>query len=529
MTVRYRINSLTSSGGDRITLPSVGVTCIVGGNNVGKSQLLAEIARSAQTDEASLARLTISNIEVERPTGTVEETDAWLQERAIKFDMPPGSVSKYAMRVGGTNQSAQELHGWFDSIQGPAYLGNAWSFFVHHATAGSLASYAAGHLSADDLGTLNAPLSKLFRDGDLEEALTKATFDTFGQRLILDRVDVKIALRVGEIQVPVPAINRPTKQYADAVAALPLLDSQGDGLRSFVGLAVQMLAERPNVFLVDEPEAFLHPGQARAVGRWLGTQSQSSDVQLIIATHDRDILLGLLQCASTVRINIVRVSREGRSTRFAQLDPSEVQAVWDNPVLRYSNVLQGLFHQKVVICESDADCRFFGAALDEFAISLERRSESDDVLFVPAGSKNRVGAMASSLAQLKVRAEAIVDFDALRLKADLKGIVVGVGAEWTTEIDDLYTTFIKSPNAKQSWDVLKKSGLSAMAAGEPYTAAVALLAALKLLGVHVIGVGEVEDFEKSINLHGAGWVSQALDSRVHVAPAVSNFVAGLLD
>jgi ABC-type cobalamin/Fe3+-siderophores transport system ATPase subunit len=529
MTIRYRINSLTSSGGDRITLPPTGVTCIVGGNNVGKSQLLSEIARSAQTDEASLARLTISNIEVERPTGTVEETDAWLRERAIEFDMPPGSVSTYAIRLGGTNQTAEELHGWFSSIQGPAYLGNASSFFVHHATAGSLANYAAGHLSGDDFGTLNAPLSKLFRDGDLEDALAQATFDTFGQRLILDRVDVQIALRVGEIQVPVPAINRPTKEYAEAVAALPLLDSQGDGLRSFVGLAVQLLAERPNVFLVDEPEAFLHPGQARAVGRWLGTQSMASDVQLIIATHDRDIVLGLLQCASTVPINIVRVAREGRSTHFAQLDPNEVQAVWDSPVLRYSNVLQGLFHQKVVICESDADCRFFGAALDELAISLGRRSESDDVLFVPAGSKNRVGAMASSLAELNVRAEAIVDFDALRLKADVKGIVIGVGAEWSTEIDELYAKFIKSPNATQSWDVLKKSGLSAMPAGEPYAAAVALIKALQLARVHVISVGEVEDFDKSINLHGAGWVSQALEGRVHVAPPVSEFVEGLLD
>jgi ABC-type cobalamin/Fe3+-siderophores transport system ATPase subunit len=529
MTIRYRVTSLTSSGGDRITLPSIGVTCIVGGNNVGKSQLLKEIARAAHTAEASLAPLTITNIEVERPSGTVEETDVWLRERAIEFDMPPGSVSTYAIRVGGTNQTAEELHHWFDSIQGPAYLGNAASFFVHHATAGSLARYAAGHLSGDDFNKQNAPLSKLYRDGDLEAALAQATFEVFGQRLVLDRVDVQIALRVGEVEVPVPAINRPTRQYAEAIASLPLLDSQGDGIRSFVGLAVQLLAERPNVFLVDEPEAFLHPGQARAVGRWLGTHSLFSDVQLIIATHDRDVVLGLLQCASTVPINIVRVAREGGLTRFAQLDPDEVQAVWDSPVLRYSNVLQGLFHQRVVICESDADCRFFGAALDELAISLGRRAEADDVLFVPAGSKNRVGAMASSVAQLNVRAEAIVDFDALRLKADMKGIVVGVGAEWSAELDELYATFIKSPNATQSWEVLKKSGLSAMPAGQPYAAAVALIKALRLVGVHVIGVGEVEDFDKSINLHGAGWVSQALEGRVHVAAAVSEFVAGLLD
>ena len=99
---------------------------------------------------------------------------------------------------------------------------------------------------------------------------------------------------------------------------------------------------------------------------------------------------------------------------------------------------QGLFHQKVVICESDGDCRFFGAALDEVAVARDQRALADDVLFVPSGSKNRIGPIAYSLAQLKVQAQAIEDFDGLRNKADIKGIVEGVGSSWTAEMNLLY-------------------------------------------------------------------------------------------
>lgn len=529
MAIRFRITSVTSSGGDTVTFPESGVTCVVGGNNAGKSQFLTEIWRLVDAPSEDLAPLTISEMKVTRPSGTVVETEEWLRDRAITYDTSPGVEARYAVRTGDSGQTAAQIQGWFEPVhQGEAYLGNASDYFVHHATAGTLAAYAAGAIDSRSYNNANAPLGRLFRSGDLETALSDAAFETFRERLVLDRVDVEIRLRVGEVTAAVPPINRPTKEYGDAIASLPLLDSQGDGLKSFVGLALQLLAERPNVLLVDEPEAFLHPGQARAVGRWLADQAVANDVQLILATHDRDIVLGLLQAQTAAPVNVLRVSREGNATHLSQLHPDEVRAVWDSPVLRYSNVLQGLFHRKVVICESDGDCRFFGAALDELAYVEGKRALADDVLFVPAGSKNRIGSIAGSLAHLKVAAEAIVDFDALRYLAELKGIVVGLGRTWTSTMDSNFKAFNKTPNDDTVWGTLKKSGLGAVKPGAPYTACDSLLKELAGIGVRVIGVGELEDFNKNISLHGAGWVSEALDEGTHRSSAVQALIRGVL-
>lgn len=530
MAIRFRITTIKSTGGDVVTFPESGVTCVVGGNNAGKSQFLSEIWRLVDQPVRDQEPLTIADMRVLRPGGTVEETEDWLRSHAISYDTAPGTAARYAVRAGDSGQTAAEIHEWFDSThQGGAYLGNASQFFVHHATAGTLAGYAAGAVDSRSYNSANAPLGKLFRSGELETALSNAAFETFRERLVLDRVDVEIRLRVGEVSAAVPPINRPTKEYSDAVAALPLLDAQGDGLKSFAGLALHLLAERPNVLLVDEPEAFLHPGQARAVGRWLADQAVANDVQLIIATHDRDIVLGLLQAQTAAPVNVLRVSRDGSQTHLSQLQPDEVRAVWNSPVLRYSNVLQGLFHRKVVICESDGDCRFFGAALDELAFAEGKRALADDVLFVPAGSKNRIGTIAGSLAHLKVAAEAIVDFDALRYRADLKGIVAGLGRTWSPTMESNHRVFNKAPNDEAVWRILKNSGLNSVTPGAPYTACVALLRELAEVGVRVIGVGELEDFNKNINLHGAGWVSEALDQDTHKSLAVQELVRGVLD
>jgi hypothetical protein len=346
---------------------------------------------------------------------------------------------------------------------------------------------------------------------------------------VIDRVDVDIALRVGSIEVPIPPINRPSDAYAMAMRDLPLLDSQGDGLRSFVGLAIQILADRPNVFFVDEPEAFLHPGQARAVGRWVAARALESDVQLIVATHDRDFVLGLLG-SNIAPVTLVRVTRDQDTSHFTQLSADELRRVWGNPVLRYSNVLQGLFHNKAVICESDADCRFFGATLDELAIEQDKRAAADDVLFVPAGSKNRVAMMAQALVALGVPAEVIFDFDVLNTKADLKGAVVGVGAEWTRDMDKHYSLFAGVVNGGAvAWEVLKRAGLTAVPRGKAFEAVELLLSELSAVRVHVLPDGELEDFAKAIDLHGAGWVSQALEEGVHKEAAPRAIVQRFLD
>lgn len=526
MSLKLTIETLVSSAGDTVRLAPAGVTCLVGGNNAGKSQLLRDI--EFMVSEPDSEPVTLTAMTGSKPSGSVEEVSEWLEKGA---GMPIEQTVGQAQRWVPTNakisgESATDFQTWFEARGTDLYLGNAAPFFIHRAEAGALKEYASG--LAYDGQNFNGGLAKLLVDGDLEEELSEAVESVFGTPVTLDRVNPQAQLRVGKTTVEVPPINRPTKAYSDAVSDLKPLDAQGDGMRAFAGLALLVLTGASNVLLIDEPEAFLHPGQARALGRWLAEQSREKEMQIVIATHDRDVVLGLLDAEGDRSTNIVRIVRTGRRNVLTQLSPSEIEKVWKDPVLRYSNLLQGLFHQRVVICESDADCRFYSAALDDLGATTNRKAEAQDVLFVPSGSKNRIASMVSALTKLGVQAMAIVDFDVLRISADIRLIVESVGAKWDMVLKEKYLEMIRSDDQKALWIQLKKQGLHGLANGPSYSAGRSLLAELTSLGIHVVPVGEMEQFGRDIKGHGGEWVSAALEQRTYSTEGVRAFVEALI-
>lgn len=492
--------------------------------------MLRDIDARASSPEEELDIVTISAATAERPSGTNEEAEEWLVANAYPAATPSGHARRYGHSPNSNGLTVPEFVSWFTQFQGRSstYLGNIPSYFITKTSAGTLSQYASGAIQPGSYGAMNSPLSSLLRDGDLEQELSDVVEEVFGAGLVLDRINAEVRLRVGRVDVEVPPINRPTADYARAVAELPTLDSQGDGFRSFVGLVLLILAERPNVLLIDEPEAFLHPGQARALGRWLSGHAAEGDHQIILATHDRDIVLGLIEGASASAVTFVRLNREGNTTNLTQLSPENVSAVWDQPALRYSNVVQGLFHKRVVMCEGDGDCRFYGAALDVVAGATNRRSIADDVLFLPTGGKGGVPKMAQALTSLGVEARAILDFDVLRNRSDVISIVTALGATWTTAMNDLWVEFSKVPNANQLWETLKKTGLQGLPSGGSYSACVQLLGELAHIGLYVVKVGEMEDYDKSLATHGPAWVSAALTAKSHAKSEVREMVEQVL-
>lgn len=528
MAIEFRFNSVTSSGGETVEVISPGVMCVVGGNNVGKSQLLREL-RGLVHESDQGGGVVVAEASATMPTGSSEESLRWLQERAVQYDTRPGDRDHFAMRMGDSGLTLDGFQFWVNDRDSGVYLGNIAPFFVEYARAGTLGTYAAGYINPQmNSGEGNYALMKLRRSGELEAALSEVISEAFGMGVVLDRLDVQTSLRVGEVTVEVPPLNRPSADYAGALAALPLLDAQGDGFRSFVGIASQILTHRFDVLLLDEPEAFLHPGQARILGRWIAEQAATRGMQVIVATHDRDFVIGLLSASAHGAVSLLRLTREQDKTHFVQLRPNEVSEVWANPVLRYSNVLQGLFHRKVVVCESDADCRFYGAALESVAISHGKRAIADDTLFVPAAGKTGIPNVLTAVARLGVEAWAFPDFDVFQTKHDIRRIVETIGGDWDTELDELYTRFVREPNQSGSWAVLKHSGLGALPPGDSYQAAVTLMERLTMLRVRVVSIGEMESFDKSLSGHGTPWVSTALAALIHESDTVAEYVAPVL-
>lgn len=366
-----------------------------------------------------------------------------------------------------------------------------------------------------NMGPNPHPLARLYRDGELEERLSDLSETTFGFPLTLDRVNGNVRLLVGQPAVDPPPINRPTHEYAEAVAGLLPLESQGDGVKSFVGLALHAMAGNQPIMLIDEPEAFLHQAQARALGRWIAGEAQSRDRQAIVATHSRDIILGLLGVG--VDVTVLRLTRVGDDSHLRQLPPADLMGVWNDPILRYSNVLDGLFFKAVAICEADADCRFYGAVLDHLAASGASVLNPDDVLFVPSGGKGRVTNIANSLGALGVHTLAIVDFDVLKDRAKTKDIVESVGGSWTEQANESYIQLANALNANDGvlWGQVKTQGLSAVPAGPPSQAAADLLDELRIQKLLVVPVGELEGFDRTIGGKSSTWVNAMLAKKGH--------------
>jgi predicted ATP-dependent endonuclease of OLD family len=178
------------------------------------------------------------------------------------------------------------------------------------------------------------------------------------------------------------------------------------------------------MFFVDEPEVFLHSPQAFLMGKMLAKETPRNR-QLFIATHSTDVLRGLLD-EGLGRIKIVRITRTDDTNDIKELQPDDVKRAWKSPLLRFSKVLDGLFHDGVVVCEGDADCRFFSAMVD----AVTRGEKIPDLAYVHGAGLSRIPSIIKSLRPIGVPVRVVADFDVLRESKTLQAIYESLGGDW---------------------------------------------------------------------------------------------------
>lgn len=335
---------------------------------------------------------------------------------------------------------------------------------------------------------------------------------------------------------------------------LPRLEEQGDGVRSYLGLLLHILAGVHQVLLIDEPEAFLHPPQARLLGRVLAQKAREK--QAFVATHSSDVVRGALE--GDAALTIVRITRKGDINHAAVLPDESVKKLWSDPLLRYSNLLDGLFHDAVVLCEGDADCRYYAAVLEHLPKEqADRPSRDPQLLFTHCGGKARMASVVDSLRAVSVPVVVIADFDVLREAAMLEKIVIALGAPFadfeadqklvaaalTSDVKPLRRTSLKDElvhriedlpdevigpkdvealraiiKSESGWDKAKRSGKDAVPQGDASQACARLIDGLRAIGLHVVPVGELERFAPGVAGHGPSWVASVLEQDLHQAP-----------
>jgi hypothetical protein len=389
----------------------------------------------------------------------------------------------------------------------------------------------------------------LFADSSLERRIGSYFKEAFGKGLFLCReVGAPWSLRVGDRPGSQDGEDTFTPSYLKrVVSSTDPLQTQGDGMRSFATVILRMLApDTPSPLLLDEPEAFLHPPQARLLGEFIATERPARS-QLFVATHSPEVLQGMLG-AAPASLRVIRIQRDGSVNRVKELDKSQARDLSADPVMKFTSVLSGVFHKRVIICESDPDCMLYSALLD---IPEVHGKQYPDVLFVQAGGKHRLYLLASALRALDVNVDVIADIDVLNNESVLQKLVGALGGNWddiwkeahplkneieqqkfwldssevVREIKEILAKAPKSGafpeemcgNIKDTlgkvspWQAIKSAGKEAIPRGDAFRHSRQLQDLCNAIGLWIVPVGELEGFCRLEGKKGPRWVQNVLE------------------
>ncbi len=533
--------SITFSDGQTLQFEPDEIVVFVGPNNAGKSAALRELQNFINR---TAAQTVVSGATLKK-TGDANSFRSYLEKYALKIS--PSSNLSYAGI--GYNINHSNLR-WFDN---PTDRHPVSAFFCGRiATETRLTgSDPAGSISLFR-DAPSHPIHLLLMDNGLAKSISELFRRAFGRDLIVLRaggssfplyVGDKPALTAGEDELGPRFVE-------ELFSSAKPLQEQGDGMRSFATVLLHVLAsENHSVQFLDEPEAFLHPPQARLLGEFIAKERRSKS-QLFIATHSTDILDGLM-AGSVEKIRIVRIQRSEDINYIKELSKEKTIAVARDTLTRYSGVFRGIFYKHVIIAESDSDCMFYSAVLDLPSVS---GGQHPDVPFIHAAGKHRMAQMAETLRALDVPVSVVADIDVLSDDANLRELFEKLGGDWaevsghwtavktavetlraplTAEqvkaqiLAELETTGGPQPFPKPSerkiklvfkslspWDAVKQAGRSAIKGAQAVRHFDTLLNKCGAVGLWLVPVGELEGFCRSAEgSHGPGFVQKVLEER----------------
>lgn len=525
------IQSLTYNDGTKIEVGKTDIVVFTGANNSGKSQVLRDIMHHFKSsDRPGSIIITKLHYNCDGDVSELKNQFTYRDRRVYEFN----GVSFFNL--------SEIDHCWRNDTK----LGQLTSLFVNHLTTEHRLN------DSKDSDSFNSqyespknPIQALYIDDEKAKNVSDLFHEAFGAHITLNmRGGSKIPIHVGNKLSHTAENDRVSNEYLDKLAKQPTLEKQGDGMRSFASILLNILTSKHSVTLIDEPEAFLHPPQARLLGKML-VKKKPNDRQLIISTHSEDFLKGLLD-ADSDNVKIVRINRVENVNNINILVNEQIKKLWKDPLLRYSNILSGLFHKKVVVCESDTDCRFYQAIMD--AIYDDGNKISPDILFTHCGGKDRIKSVVAALKALNIDIIAVADIDILNDKKTFQDIANSFGIEWNVldshwntidsyakskrpelntvdikkQIDELLSKVTEQNLPKEiadqikdivkkssAWTTIKKTGKTFFN-GDSAKAFTTIYEECKLRGLFIVPEGEIESFYREIGGHSNKWLNEVL-------------------
>ena len=549
------ITAIKFNNGKDVKLNTNDIIVFVGPNNVGKSQSLKDIFSLAEKRNTGVV---ISNIDIIKNNSSVLDL---LNEISVGND----KVHNTGFSVLNNTFWKTDAENFF---QGNVFGGLSKLFISNLDTSARLQI-------CNPPGTIKRtaarqhPIHYAAFSGKYRTWLSNNFKKAFGTDIIPNtQFGATIPLCIGNpVRLTGEYDDEQTRQeeYAKILERYDQVQNQGDGIKSFVGILLYLMLDYFCIYLIDEPESFLHPPQARIMGQIIG-ETLSNQQQAFISTHSEEIIKGLLDVCPE-RVKIVRITRQDMVNHFSVLDNTKFNEVWNDPLLKYSNIMSSLFHKSVVLCESDSDCKMYSIIENHLKQESGRYSEA---LFIHCGGKHRMAKIVKALRSLDIDVKLITDFDVLNDENVIKGIVEAFDIEWSAVQRDYnvlasnlhsYKENINREEAKRhindildksneknlskkeieeiresiktlsKWETIKETGFNGVPRGDASGAVKKLNNTLKEKGIYLVPVGELECFIKDVGDHGPDWVNKVLekyqDLDNEVYSEIKKFIAGL--
>lgn len=541
------ISCLQFNNGQSVDISQDDIVIFVGPNNAGKSQSLRDIYSLCE-DEKNTSTV-ISKV-------IITKSDEKLEELLDKLAVGYNDSGTKVYKIMGQNFFLAEYTE--ENFRHSQSYDNYRNLFVANLD-------TAARLKICD------PVENIARNEPKRHPIQYAAFDGKYRKWLSDNFKrafgieitpnihfgAKIPLCMGElVRLEDKYEDEQSRQeaYAGILATYPQVQDQGDGIKSFTGILLYLMLDHYCTYLIDEPESFLHPPQARIMGQIIG-QALSNQQQAFISTHSEDIIKGLMDVCSE-RLKIIRITREDDKNGFSVLDNEHFGEIWKDPLLKHSNIMSGLFHRTVVLCESDSDCKMY-SIIESYL--KQQQGKYSETLFIHCGGKHRMAKTVKALRALNVDVKLITDIDVLDDESIFRGITESFDVEWSI-IQHQYKIFVSNLHSSKEvinrnsaleginrvfknssetnlsereikeireilvttskWKEIKRGGVNAIPSGNATVAYREMEKVLKSHGIFVVPVGELECFVKEIGGHGPEWTNNVLEAYPDLSASV---------
>lgn len=528
------IKKIKFNDNTEIELNNDDIVVFVGANNVGKSRVLKDIKNDIL--ESSSKKVIVDEIEYQDTNFEEINMRNYFKNN---FELGPNG---YDIAVDVNHTHNYNEHNFQNVKSGDKHFYKVLFSFLSTESRLNMTAPISYSFINDKL-RFNV-MRKLERDKKNITTLNDIVFSCFGRKIDISEGTWQNAVyklyKFGTKDEIDKSVSADTREARCLLESLENLNDQGDGIRSAVAILASLITTTHSLYLIDEPETFLHPPQARILGRNIVDLSQNK--QCFISTHNIDLLRGMLE-KNYARIKIIKINRTDNVNEFYVLDNDSIKVVSDDKNLKYSNILNGLFYNTVVLCENESDCKFYSALLEKIDNDCYQNT-----LFCAVGGKDQFKIIIPLLNKLKINFLVIADLDLINNRDKLKDLINSIETNKYNQISSIHNDFLNLFESKTDDQVKKQSeikeeilsfitdthymsdetaskirqvlknishlkllkncGKSCLPAGECVQKYNQIINFLNKSNIFVVECGEIERFITEIDGHGSLWVEE---------------------